>query len=387
METKIPFLEVSDAIVMSGAETLYWCMQCGLCTGTCPYRLVPGEASEQFNVRLVQRMGQLGLEGFESENCLFACTTCRACVDRCPRGVDIISNVRGMRSMLAEVGTIPPSLKPIVGSLHSQGNPWSGDRGKRTEWMKDADVPAFSADSTEYFLFVCCTSCYDVRSQKIARSVAKALKAAGITFGTIGNEESCCGESIRKVGDEALFQKLAQANIELYKSKGVKKIIVTSPHCLYTFKNEYPELGGEWEVVHYTEVLSQAIADGKLKLSGDPAGTVALHDPCYLGRHSDVYNPPRDLISALPGAELKELSRNRKNSLCCGGGGGRVWMETKAGERFAELRITEALDAGAQTLVTACPYCITMLEDSCNVMGKADQLKVLDLSEVIAEKL
>jgi Fe-S oxidoreductase len=387
METKIPFLEVSDAIVMSGAETLYWCMQCGLCTGTCPYRLVPGEASEQFNVRLVQRMGQLGLEGFESENCLFACTTCRACVDRCPRGVDIISNVRGMRSMLAEVGTIPPSLKPIVGSLHSQGNPWSADRGKRTEWMKDADVPTFSADSTEYFLFVCCTSCYDVRSQKIARSVAKALKAAGISFGTIGNEESCCGESIRKVGDEALFQKLAQANIELYKSKGVKKIIVTSPHCLYTFKNEYPELGGEWEVVHYTEVLSQAIADGKLKLSGDPAGAVALHDPCYLGRHSEVYNPPRDLISALPGADLKELSRNRKNSLCCGGGGGRVWMETKAGERFAELRITEALDAGAQTLVTACPYCITMLEDSCNVMGKADQLKVLDLSEVIAEKL
>jgi len=386
MEPRIPFLEVSDAIVLSGAENLYWCMQCGLCTGTCPYRLVTGEASEEFNVRKVQRMGQLGLEGFESENCLFACTTCRACVDVCPRGVDIIGNIRGMRRMLAEVGSIPPSLKPIAGSLHAQGNPWSGPRDKRTDWVKDAPVPTFSAD-TEYFLFVCCTSCFDVRSQRIARSVAKALQAAGVSFGIIGNEESCCGEAIRKVGDEELFSKLAQSNIELFNGKGVKKIIVTSPHCLFTFKNEYPEFGGEYEVYHYTEILSQAVKDGKISLSGDAVGALAMHDPCYLGRHSNLYDPPRELMAALPGAEVKELSRNRNKSVCCQGGGGRVWMETRAGERFAELRINEALDAGAKTLVTACPYCITMLEDSCNVLGKGDQLAVKDLSEVIADHL
>jgi Fe-S oxidoreductase len=386
METRIPFLEVSDAIVYSGAETLYWCMQCGLCTGTCPYRLVPGEASEEFNIRLVQRLGQLGLEGFESENCLFACTTCRACVDVCPRGVDIIGNVRGMRSMMAEVGTIPPSLKPVAGSLHSQGNPWSGERDKRTEWMKDIEVPSFSED-TEYFLFVCCTSCFDVRSQKIARSVTKALQAAGVSFGVIGNEESCCGESIRKVGDEELFQKLAKSNVDLFNGKGVKKIIVTSPHCLFTFKNEYPELGGEYEVLHYTEILAQAVKDGTLQFSGDDVGPIAMHDPCYLGRHNDIYEAPRELMEALPGSEVKELARHRKKSLCCQGGGGRVWMETKAGERFAELRINEALEAGAQILATSCPYCITMLEDSCNVMGKGDELKVMDLSEVIAEKV
>lgn len=384
MEPRIPFLEVSDAIVLSGAENLYWCMQCGLCTGTCPYRLVTGEASEQFNVRLVQRMGQLGLEGFESENCLFACTTCRACVDVCPRGVDIIGNVRGMRRMLAEVGSIPPSLKPIAGSLHAQGNPWSGPRDKRIEWVKDAAVPTFSAD-TEYFLFVCCTSCFDVRSQRIARSVAKALQAAGVSFGIIGNEESCCGEAIRKVGDEELFLKLAQSNIELFNSKGVKKIIVTSPHCLFTFKKEYPEFGGEYEVFHYTEILAQAVREGKLALSGDAVGPLAMHDPCYLGRHSGLYDPPRELMAALPGSEVKELARNRNKSVCCQGGGGRVWMETRAGERFAELRIAEALDSGAKTLVTSCPYCITMLEDSCNVMGKGDQLAVKDLSEVIAD--
>ncbi len=386
METKIPFLEVSDAIVMSGAETLYWCMQCGLCTGTCPWRLVPGEASEQFNVRLVQRMGQLGLEGFESENCLFACTTCRACVDRCPRGVDIIGNIRGMRAMLAEVGTIPPSLKPIAGSLHSQGNPWSGPREKRTEWTEGLDVPAFSAD-TEYLLFVCCTSCYDIRSRKIAKAVVTSLRAAGISFGIVGAEESCCGESIRKIGDEALFSKLAESNINLYNGKGVKKIIVTSPHCLYTFKNEYPELGGEYEVYHYTEILAQAAAEGKISLSGKMAGEVVMHDPCYLGRHNDIYDAPRNLITSIPGADIKELARNRKNSVCCGGGGGRVWMETKAGERFAELRITEAIESGAKTLVTSCPYCITMLEDSCNVMGKQSELKVMDLSELVAENL
>jgi Fe-S oxidoreductase len=386
METQIPFLEVSDAIVISGADSLYLCMQCGLCTGTCPYRLVPGEASEQFNIRMVQRQGQLGLEGFESENCLYACTTCKACVDRCPRGVDIIGNVKGMRSMLAEAGTIPPSLKPIAGSLHSQGNPWSGEREKRTQWIKEMEVPTFS-EETEYFLSICCTSCYDVRSQNIARSVVKALKAADVSFGIIGPEESCCGESIRKIGDEELFQKLAQSNIDLYNSKGVKKIIVTSPHCLYTFREEYPELGGEYEVVHYSEILSKAMDEGKLDLSGEDLGPAALHDPCYLGRHSEIYDEPRRLMSACPGSELKELDRSGKNSLCCQGGGGRVWMETKAGERFAELRINDALESGVKTLVTACPYCITMLEDSLNVMGKSGELNVKELSEVIAQRV
>jgi Fe-S oxidoreductase len=386
METKIPMLEVSDAIVASGAESLYWCMQCGLCTGTCPYRLVPGEASDEFNVRKVQRLGQLGLEGFESENCLFACTTCGACADVCPRGVDIIANVRGMRSMLAEVGTIPASLKPIAGSLHSNGNPWSGQRDKRMEWTEGENIPAFS-ESVEYLLFVCCTSCFDMRSRRIAKSVAKALTAAGVSFGVIGVEESCCGESIRKIGDEQLFQKLASSNIDLFNGRKVKKIIVTSPHCLYTFKNEYPEFGGEYEVYHYSEILAQAVKDGKLAMKGDALGPVTFHDPCYLGRHSKVFDAPRSLIAAVPGSDFHELSRNGRRSLCCQGGGGRVWMETRAGERFAELRINEALEAGAETLITACPYCITMLEDSCNVLGHGDKLKVRDLSEVIAERV
>ncbi len=386
MEARTPFLEVSEAIVASGAETLYWCMQCGLCTGSCPWRLVPGHISQSFNIRKVQRLGQLGLEGFESEEVIYACSTCAQCVVRCPRQVKIIDNVRGMRSMLASVGTVPGSYRPVIGSLHSHGNPWSGERGKRTEWMKGLEVPVF-AEGTEYLLFVCCTSCYDVRSQKIARSVVQLLGKAGVSFGVIGEEESCCGESVRKIGDEELFQKLAQGNIALFQSKGVKKIITTSPHCLFTFSKEYPELGGEFEVIHHSQILSRLVKEGKLKPSKSSSRKIAYHDPCYLGRHNEVFQDPRDLLQAVADGQFQELDRIRSNSLCCGGGGGRIWMETAPGERFGDLRVEEALAKGAQALATACPYCVVMLEASTKTMGKEEELPILDISEVLLESI
>ncbi len=386
MEARTPFLEVSEAIVASGAETLYWCMQCGLCTGSCPWRLVPGHISQSFNIRKVQRLGQLGLEGFESEEVIYACSTCGQCVVRCPRQVKIIDNVRGMRSMLASVGTVPGSYRPVIGSLHSHGNPWSGERGKRTEWMKGLEVPAFG-EGTEYLLFVCCTSCYDVRSQKIARSVVQLLQKAGVSFGVIGEEESCCGESVRKIGDEDLFQKLAQGNIALFQSKGVKKIITTPPHCLFTFTKEYPELGGEFEVVHHSQILARLVKEGKLKPGKGAARKIAYHDPCYLGRHNEVFEDPRELLQAVANGQFQELDRIRSNSLCCGGGGGRIWMETAPGERFGDLRVEEALAKGAQALATACPYCVVMLEASTKTMGKEEELPILDISEVLLESL
>lgn len=386
MEAKTPYLEVSEAIVASGAETLYWCMQCGLCTGSCPWRLVPGHISQSFNIRKVQRLGQLGLEGFESEEVIYACTTCGQCVVRCPRQVKIIDNVRGMRSMLASVGTVPGSYRPVIGSLHSHGNPWSGERGKRTEWTKGVEVPRFG-EGVEYLLFVCCTSCYDARSQKIARGLVTLLRMAGVSFGIIGEEESCCGEAVRKIGDEELFQKLAQGNIELFTSKGVKKIITTSPHCLFTFKKEYPELGGEFEVIHHSQLLAQLVAQGRLKLSGKWERKIAYHDPCYLGRHNEVFDEPRALLISIADGLFGELDRTRANSLCCGGGGGRIWMETAPGERFGDLRVEEALSRGAQLLATACPYCIVMLEASTKTMGKEEELPVMDLTEVLLEAI
>jgi len=386
MEAKTPFLEVSEAIVASGAETLYWCMQCGLCTGSCPWRLVPGNISQAFNIRKVQRLGQLGLEGFESEEVIYACTTCGQCVVRCPREVKIIDNVRGMRSMLAEVGTVPGSYRPVIGSLHSQGNPWTGERQQRTQWMKDLEVPAFD-EEREYLLFVCCTSCYDVRSQRIARSVVELLRRGGVSFGVIGEEESCCGEAVRKIGDEECFSKLARANIALFKEKGVKKIITTSPHCLYTFRQEYPELGGEFEVVHYTQVLARLLQEGKLVPSRSLGRKIAYHDPCYLGRHNEIFEEPRELIRSVAKEDFVELERCGVNSLCCGGGGGRIWMETEAGERFGDLRVEEALSRGAQALATACPYCIVMLEASTKSLNKEEALPVMDISEVLLSGL
>lgn len=385
-EAQIPEPDLGAAIQETGGQTLYWCMQCGLCTGGCPWRLVDGEISHEFNARRLQHMGQLGLEGYESDNNLFACTTCGICVQRCPREVNAIENIRSMRAMLAEGGGVPASYKPIIGSLKDNGNPWMDVREKRTAWHKDIVVPEYTSD-TEYLLFVCCTSCYDARSQKIARAVATLLNKAGVSWGTLGAEESCCGESIRKVGQEDLFQTLAKKNIKLFSGKGVKKVITTSPHCLYTFKNEYPELGAKFEVMHYTQFVAKLLRDQKLKFSKPVETTIAFHDPCYLGRHCDIYQDPREILAALPKSTVVELTRNRDSSICCGGGGGRVWMETPAGERFGDLRVNDAAAHGAGIVATTCPYCTIMIEASVLGMEKEGQLVVKDIAELAVEAL
>ncbi len=386
MEPKAVSLEMREYIVEMGAETVNWCMQCGLCTNLCPWRLVPGETSESFNIRHMQRLGQMGMEGFEDEMVLFACSTCSMCQTNCPRGVKIVDNVRGMRASIVGGGMVPANLRPILGSAHANGNPWSGARENRTAWQEGLNIPQFGPD-TEYFLFVCCHSCYDPRSTKVAKSIAKLLQHAGVSFGVIGAEESCCGESMRKLGDEELFQKLAQSNIELFNGKGVKKIITTSPHCLWTFKNEYPEMGGEWEVIHYTELLSQLLNEGKLAFPKDLGKKVAFHDPCYLGRHSGIYDAPRQLLGSIQGVEAVELGRHRELSLCCAGGGGRIWAEVPMGERFGELRVTDAIDRGASVLTTSCPYCLNMLTDACSSLEKQEVLEINELSEMLAAAL
>jgi len=381
-EIKEISLDMKDYIISSGAETLSWCMQCGLCTNLCPWRQVTGEISEAFNIRKMQRLGQLGLEGFEGENILFACVTCGMCLVNCPRKVEIIDNVKSMRNTTVAAGFLPATLRPIAGSLHANGNPWAGPQEKRAEWQEGLNIPAFTED-TEYLLYVCCTSNYDTRSKKIAKSVVKLLQKAGVSFGVLTAEENCCGETIRKIGDEALFTKLAESNIKLFNGKGVKKIITTSPHCLFAFKKDYPELGGEYEVMHYADLLGNLLKEGKLSFSEELAKKVTFHDPCYLGRHNEVYDPQRELLQAVPGIELVELGRTKNKSLCCGGGGGRVWAEVPFGERFGELRINDAVDKKADIIVTACPYCIAMLDDACAGLEKGDVLQVMELSELL----
>ena len=374
--------DMNEYIVSSGADSLSLCMQCGLCTNVCPCRLVPGEISEKFNIRKMQHLGQLGLEGFDEEEVLFACVTCGMCQVNCPREVKIIDNVRAMRNTTASSGFIPKIIKPVVSSVRANGNPWMGPMDKRAEWLEGLNVPAFSED-TEYLLFVCCNSCYDPRGKKIGKSIVKLLQKAGVNFGVLTAEEKCCGESIRKLGDEDLFQELAQSNINLFNGKGVKKIITTSPHCLETFKKEYPELGGKYEVIHYSEILADLMKEGKISFPAELAKRVTFHDPCYLGRHNQVFDPPRNLLQSVPGVEWVELERNKMKSLCCAGGGARVWAEAAPGERFGELRIADAVEKKADILVTACPYCITMLADACAGLEKTDVLQVMEMSELL----
>jgi len=378
---EMPFYEVNQAITYAGGEDLNKCMQCGLCAAVCPWREVDGK----FIVRNMIRQGQIGLEGYETDDILYGCTTCNRCVINCPREVKIIDIIRAMRSMIVETGAIPDTLKTVLGSCHSNGNPWSEPRSKRLDWTEGLDVPRMK-DDTEYLLFVCCTSCYDNRSRRIAQSTVEVLKKAGVSFGIIGAEESCCGESVRKIGDEEGFNKLAKSNIKLFKETGVRKIITTSPHCYHTFSKEYPELGGDFEVVHSSELMARLVLEGKLKIGKGDARRIAYHDPCYLGRHSGIFDQPRDVIRAT-GAELVEMDREKNFSLCCGGGGGRLWMETKTEDRFSNLRVKEASEAGADVLVTACPYCISMLEDSRKTTDMVDKIELLELSELVARNL
>ncbi len=381
-QPKVPMPELADAVVMMGGDTLHQCMQCGLCFASCPWRLVEGEISDEFNVRKVQHMAQLGVEGYESDNMLLACTTCGVCKSRCPREGNPISSIRTLRSMIIEAGSVPPPFRPVLGGLRNEGNPWGGERSERFAWAEGLDLPTFKED-TEYLLFMCCTSCYDGRCQETARALVSVLKKAGVSFGVIGEEESCCGESARKVGGEEEFQSLAAANIKLFSDNGVKKIITTSPHCLYTFKQEYSELGLEVEAVHYTQLLAELVEKGEIQVKGEVAKKVIYHDPCYLGRHSEEYEAPRQVLGAIPEAEQLEMECCRKESICCGGGGGRIWIETDTGARFGDLRIADAVNKKADIVATACPYCTIML-DSANIDKKVD---IKDIAEILDEAL
>ena len=233
--------------------------------------------------------------------------------------------------------------------------------------------------------FPCCYPSYDPRLKKVAVATANILNLAGVDFGILGAKENCCGESIRKTGDEDVFKRLAKENIKTFIDHGVKKILVSSPHCYHTFKNEYPEFRVDFEVVHITQVLFELIDTGRLELKKEYGKKITYHDPCYLGRHNGIYDEPREVLKKVPGLELNEMPDCREESLCCGGGGGRVWMETQKGERFSDLRIDQAIDVGAEVLVTACPYCITMFEDSRVTMGADEKIEIKDITEIIQE--
>ena len=380
--TVAPYKEVADIIKEAGGDAFKLCFQCGLCSGVCPWNDV-----RSFIVRRIIHQAQLGLVDFEDED-MWLCATCRACVERCPRGVGIIDIMRAMRRAISELGIakVPDSLRIAIKNISGLGNPSGEPAENRADWAKDLNVKPYTR-GTEILYFSCCIPAYDPQVKRVARATASILSKAGVDFGILGTKEVCCGESARKAGQENLFQSLAKRNIAAFSGAGVKKIVVTSPHCYNTFKNEYPELGGNFEVVHFSQYLLELIKEGKIKFTKELKRKVTYHDPCYLGRHNGIYDEPRQVLKSIPGLELVEMPDYRENSLCCGGGGGRIWMETKKGERFSDIRLEQALGVGANVLALACPYCMLNFEDSVLSADKSELIQVKDIAELVLESI
>jgi Fe-S oxidoreductase len=371
-----------EAMVAEIGETFMSCIQCGTCTSVCPWNQVM-----DFSPRRILR--QLALDtGTEAsvDRAVWSCVTCNACGANCPRGIGIIDVMKAIRGLNITGGKIPASLTAPLDSLMDNGNPWGGDRAKRLEWAADLDMPGYTPEH-EYCLFTCCTTAYDPDNQNAGRALPQLLAYAGITFGTLGAEESCCGDPAHKIGAVEIFSELALKNTELFFRTGVQKILTTSPHCLNAFRNFYGGLKGSVASEHYTELLDRLVTRGRLKPNLEMAATVTYHDPCYLGRHNSIYEAPRRVLQSIPGLTLIEMASNREDSLCCGGGGGGAWGDTPHGLRLSELRVEEALATGAEVIVTACPYCIRMLNEAVRALRVADRIAVRDLAELLMQSV
>ena len=383
VETVAPFKEIIQEIKEAGGEAYRFCFQCGKCDVVCPWNKV-----RNFSIRKIVRQAALGLPEIELDD-IWLCTTCGKCPAKCPRGVEQIEVGVSIRRIATSYEVFPSSVSAVRGagsSLSSCGNPLSEDREKRADWAKGLSIKPFE-EGMELLYFVGCYYSYDPRLQKVAAATTDILKRAGVDFGILGTAESCCGESIRKTGNEEVFKALAKENIKAFIDHGVKKVLVSSPHCYHTFKNEYSEFMVNFEVVHITEYLAELIEAGRLELSQEIAKKVTFHDPCYLGRHNGIYDQPRDVLKKVPGLELVEMCESREDSLCCGGGGGRIWAETPKQERFSDLRVAQAKEAGAEILATSCPYCVSNFEESKLSLGDDEPLQIKDITEIIQEAL
>ena len=391
---------------------LYSCVVCGQCQEQCPATssgkpLNPKKVIQDFKKHLLAvGPGLLKTKGkaeaspaspgkvlpgeVVTEDEIWACTTCRACDEVCPLYVEHIDKIIDMRrNLVLEQAVIPETVEGALRSIEDRGHPWRGTTLSRTDWAEGLDIKVLADDSQsrqiDILYWVGCTQALEDRSMKIAQAMGKLLKLAGIKFGILGAEESCCGEPARRLGNEYLFQMQARKNIELLKGYDVKKISTACPHCYNTIKNEYPQFGGEFEVIHHTELIANLLEEGKLRVIKGNSGVVTYHDSCYLGRHNDIYKPPRQILNNVPEVTVVEMERNRGKSFCCGGGGGRMWLEEKIGQRISEMRIEQVIETKAQIVATACPFCLQMFDDAIKAKAVEGSLQVMDIAELVAE--
>jgi Fe-S oxidoreductase len=383
LECLTPFKEGIDLIKEAGGDAFKLCWQCGLCSASCPWNTV-----RTFMTHRMICQSRYGLVDLEDED-WWLCSTCNLCVSRCPRGVAITDIIRAARKIMLEFQyeRAPASLRSSIGNLSSEGNPWGNERSKRAEWARDLGIQPFSSQEHDVLYFPCCVPAYDPKLGSVARATALLLRLTGASFGILGAKESCCGESVRKAGHESLFGSLMKSNLAAFKESGVKEMVVTSPHCLTTFKQDYPGPEGETRVLHFTQYLANLLDQGKLPFRKRLEKKIVYHDPCSLGRHNSIYDEPRSVLGSIPGVTLMDEVECRENSLCCGGGGGRIWMETLKGERFSDILVEQAVDMGAEILVTACPYCLMNFKDSLATSDKEGMLEIKDISEVVLEAM
>ncbi len=391
---------------------VYTCTECGRCQSVCPAfntgkLLSPKKINEDMrhyineNINLIISHSGEELDELEaahdplvgnviSEEVLWACTTCRACENACPLTIEFIDRIVDMRRHLVlEESRFPKELQIAFNGMERNGNPWNMNED-RLQWAKeDSSLQVKTVEENPDFdilYWVGCAGAFDQSGQNIARAFTKILNHAGVNFAVLGNKESCTGDSARRAGNEYLFSMMAEGNIETLNQAGVKKIVTTCPHCLHTLKNEYPQFGGDYEVIHHTQFIDQLMQEGKLKLdSGKKNQRLTFHDPCYLGRHNHIYDAPRDDVKRL-GFDFVELENSHQSSFCCGAGGAQMWKEEETGEEAVRRkRFAEVQQSGAEMLGTACPFCLTMMHDAANELES--DVAVKDIAEIVAGQL
>jgi len=324
-----------------------------------------------------------------AEDTLWACTTCRACEEVCPVTIEQVPRIIAMRqgqTLMAEA--YPKELNPALKGLERNGNPWGIGYDKRADWAEGLGVPTMAENAdVDYLFWVGCAGSFDDRSKKVSKSLVKILQKAGVSFAILGVEEKCTGDFARRVGNEMLFQMMAQENVETLNNYKVKKIITACPHCLNALRHDYPQLGGDYEVIHHAEFIAQLVAEGRIRLNRTLEGILTYHDPCYLGRYNNIFNQPRTLLRSVSKGGFIELERHGRESFCCGAGGGRMWMEENIGKRINRVRAEEIVGLQVASVAVACPFCLTMIEDGMKDLGKEESIRTMDIAEMVEKNM